>query len=108
MIPNEVGLSVIDCGGKGSIPLYARIADAFDIPFVVLADLDPTRDQRQTEALKKVCKPENLFLLDPDFEGVCGYVPKDKLVDAYQHFSSKQREDVPQAITEAMDRLCSV
>ena len=57
--PNEVGVSVIDCGGKGSIPLYARIADAFGIPFVVLADLDPTKDQKQTETLKEVCKPEN-------------------------------------------------
>src|SRR5579862_4225088 len=85
---NREGISVVDCGGKTAIPFFADIAAAFGIPFVVLADDDAGKAPGQTAALRRACRADRLFLMNPDFETECGYRPSDKLVDAYKHFSS--------------------
>ena len=105
---NREGISVIDCGSKSSIPFFVGIADAFGIPFVVMADLDPEKPQHDTERLQEACPAENIFLLDPDFEGVCGYSPSDKIVGAYKHFSTTTPPIVPQPIRQVIDRLVAL
>jgi len=104
---NREGITVVDCDSKTAIPFFAGLARTFEIPFVVLADLDPAQDQKATKELQAACSPEDLFLLDPDFEGVCGYsAPKrEKLTMAHKHFSQLPSDAIPQTIGEAVERL---
>jgi putative ATP-dependent endonuclease of OLD family len=37
---NRLGISVVECGGKTTLPLFMRVAEALEIPYVVLADDD--------------------------------------------------------------------
>lgn len=102
--PNREGVSVIECGGKPAIPFYSNIARAFGIPFVVLADDDGTKAPAQTAAIRRICPPDRLFLMNPDFEGECGYAAGDKLVDAYKHFTQPSVK-IPQVVSDAVTKL---
>ena len=105
--PRLVGplLSPDTCGGKTAIPFFIRIAEAFKIPFAVLADLDPGKPPQPTDDLRKACPADRLFLLDPDFEGACGYVAGDKVVDAHKHFTGLALDDMPEALRKAVERV---
>lgn len=105
---NREGISVVDCGSKDSIPFFSHIAKAFDIPFVVMADLDPAKPQQATQKLQAVCPATDLFLLSPDFEGLCGYAASDKIVDAYKHFSGLKARQIPQPIQDVVNRLLAL
>jgi len=108
--PNNLGISVVDCGSKTAIPFYANILKAFDIPFVVLADFDSTSpiQVRQTEALRACTPASDLFLMNPDFEGECGYAAGDKVLGAFNHFTSTPSPAVPKAIADAVSRLVTM
>jgi hypothetical protein len=73
-----------------------------------MADLDPGQPQQPTQKLQAVCPAGDLFLLDPDFEGICGYSASDKIVDAYKHFSTAKPQDIPQPIGQAVSRLLAL
>lgn len=105
---NREGISVVDCGSKDSIPFFAKIAGTFGIPFVILADLDPKQPQRPTARLQAICPTDNLFLLDPDFEGVCGYKEGNKILGAYNYFHSKTKEQLPEQLVVAIERLAAL
>ena len=105
---NREGVSIVDCGSKDSIPFFVGIARAFGIPNVVIADLDPGKPQTATERLKAVCRQEDLFLLDPDFEGVSGYSAGDKIVEAYKHFSNISQAQLAPGIVDAVQRLLAL
>jgi len=106
--PNREGISIVDCGSKTAIPFFAQIARAFGLSYVVIADEDPKGPAAPTEAIKKVCDPANLFLLNPDFEGVCGYQAKNKLVDAHKHFPQLPREQIPEDLRKAIERVAAL
>ena len=105
---NKENITVVDCGGKTAIPFFIRIAEAFKIPFAVLADLDPGKPPQPTDDLRKVCPADGLFLLDPDFEGACGYVAGDKVVDAHKHFTGLALDDMPEALRNAVERVVAL
>src|SRR6202008_1643518 len=37
---DKEGIVVLECGGKGNMPLFARICNACDIPYVLVHDRD--------------------------------------------------------------------
>jgi putative ATP-dependent endonuclease of OLD family len=53
--PEEIGWSVIVCGGKDMIPFFQRVLNAFQIPYAVLhdADLPPKMDLDKMEIHKR-------------------------------------------------------
>ena len=35
---DRYGISIIECGGKGNLLIFSKVAKAFNIPYVVVAD----------------------------------------------------------------------
>jgi hypothetical protein len=78
--------SFIDCGGKGCIPLYMDVLNAFQVQYFVVHDQDPiTEADTQSDKYTKQRRHFDLnqgiadraagvrvFVLDPDFERVAG------------------------------------
>ena len=123
---NKENISVIECGGKSKMPLFARTAAAFKIPFVMLVDRDVReineawsegrkKEQREknakhekwNKAILEVAGKERVFWLEPDFEGCLG-LPKEeseKVDRAMELFSKAKEEDVPEVLQEPIKVL---
>jgi hypothetical protein len=72
-------VSIVECGGKPGIPLFARVCDAARIPFVAVHDRDapprrrPSAQHRAIAAsIRALAGPARAFELAPDFEGISG------------------------------------
>jgi predicted ATP-dependent endonuclease of OLD family len=95
--PDKEGILVLECGGKGNMPLYARICNACDIPYVVVHDRDAPRGQRPVESERIVNRQileaagrRRTVVLVPDFEAVAGLNSRGrgrKPRQAYRHFT---------------------
>ena len=79
---DKEGILVLECGGKGSMPLFARICNACDVPYVVVHDRDAPRGQRPVESerivnrqIREVAGSRRTVVLTPDFETVAGFRP---------------------------------
>jgi hypothetical protein len=75
------GISIVECGGKPNIPLFAKICTATGVPFVVVHDSDRKASgklaaaERALNALIADTAPEGgVLVLEPDFEAVAGLV----------------------------------
>ena len=126
---NREGVSVIECGGKTKIPLFARAAKAMDIPFVVLADHDiqaiqdgwsETRRARQEERnrdherwnreLLQEVGDDRIFWLDPALEDVLG-LPREesqKIDRALQWGLNLTRDGIPTSLRAPIERLLAI
>lgn len=107
---NRFGISVIECGGKASIPLFAKVARAFGIPFVVLCDTDGGGSSKASHEVEAVCEAANLFYLNPDFETACGIskTGRNKLVDAHEKFKDASASDINDTVKAAITRLQAI
>ena len=72
-------ISIIECGGKPNIPLFARICRATGIPFVVVHDSDRKASGRLVAAeqalnalIAETAGAGRVVVLEPDFEAVAG------------------------------------
>ena len=77
--PDKEGILVLECGGKGNMPLFARIANACSVPYVVVHDRDAPRGERPVESerivnrqIREVAGSRRTVVLTPDFETVSG------------------------------------
>jgi predicted ATPase len=77
--PDEEGIVVLECGGKGNIPLFARVCNATGVPYVVVHDRDAPRGARPVESERIVNQQilaeagrRRTVVLAPDFEAVSG------------------------------------
>ncbi|MEX0673177.1 MAG: TOPRIM nucleotidyl transferase/hydrolase domain-containing protein, partial [Gaiellaceae bacterium] len=75
--PDREAISIVECGGKPNIPLFARICRAVGVPFVVVHDSDarPGRKAIASELalnalIAEVAGDGSRVVLDPDFETV--------------------------------------
>ena len=80
--PDKEGILVLECGGKGNMPLFARICNACDVPYVVVHDRDAPRDERPVEServvnrqIREVAGSRRTVVLTPDFETISGFKP---------------------------------
>ncbi|QEC49808.1 AAA family ATPase [Baekduia soli] len=71
------GISIVECGGKANLVLFARVCRAAGVPFVVLHDRDaragrqPSAGNRAlNERLAALAGPGRAIELAPDFESV--------------------------------------
>jgi predicted ATP-dependent endonuclease of OLD family len=77
--PDREGISIVECGGKPNIVLFARICDVTGIPYVVVHDRDapagrdPIPAERAVnDAIRRLVPAERTVVLEPDFEAVAG------------------------------------
>jgi predicted ATP-dependent endonuclease of OLD family len=96
-------ISIIECGGKPNIPLFARICRAARIPFVVVHDSDRKTSGRLAPAeqalnalIAETAGEERVIVLDPDFEAVAGLAGRrHKPEHAWRDFAERPAGEMP-------------
>lgn len=106
------GISIVECGGKPNIPVFAGVCKAVGIPYVVVHDRDapegsePTLGERAlNDRIAAIAGPERSMVLVPDFEGVAGLTGEShKPERAWRRFV-EGGEPVPDQLAEAVTRV---
>ena len=123
---NRAGIEVIVCGGKGNLIRCAQLANAFEIPAVVIAPGGPGGDdktlesypqsltrttdpsgQELNEALRQGIKEGDLFWLHPHWAASAGIQTGG--ADVYKaiadYFHSHPAKDLPTVLEQAVGRI---
>jgi AAA ATPase domain len=102
-------ISIVECGGKSNIPLFARICQSTGVPFVAVHDRDAEPGSEPIDAeralnklIADVAGPERTVVLEPDFEGAAG-IQGHKPEGAWRHFRSLSASDVPEPLARAAE-----
>lgn len=119
-------VSVIDCGSKHNLPLYIAIANAFEIPYIVIHDEDPLPDpmpdnwddnkkrekQRTFELNQEIANLVEdalgqVEILSPYFEGVAAISKtqgkkKGKALAALDYFETLDKSEIPKRLKEVV------
>ena len=111
--PDKEGILVLECGGKGNIPLFARLCNACGIPYVVVHDRDAPKGKRPVEServvnqqIQDVAGRRRTVVLVPDFEAVSGLSARGrgrKPRQAYRHYTGKS--GVPQQLRTVAEKV---
>jgi predicted ATP-dependent endonuclease of OLD family len=111
--PDKEGLLILECGGKGNMPLFARICNACEIPYVVVHDRDAPHGERPVEServvnrqIQEVAGKRRTVVLTPDFEAVAGMKARGrgrKPQKAVRRFTNGNGE-VPQPLRTAVEK----
>ena len=112
--PDKEGILILECGGKGNMPLFARICNACDIPYVVVHDRDAPKGQRPVDSerivnqqIQDVAGRRRTIVMTPDFEAVAGISARGrgrKPRKAYRRFSDTNG-GVPQELRTAVEKI---
>lgn len=103
------GVTIVECGGKANIPLFARICAAAGIPFVAVHDRDAVPGHRPkagervlNELIREVAGPERTVVVQPDFEGI-SHLPggSRKPEQAWRRFASLNARAMPAPLVRA-------
>ncbi len=110
---DKEGVVVVECGGKGNIPLFARVCNACRIPYVVVYDRDAPQGRRPVDSeavvnrqIREVAGRRRTVELVPDFEaisGVDGGGRGRKPQKAWRRYSGNG--DVPAPLLDAVERV---
>ena len=114
-------IAIVDCGGKNSIPLVARVCRSLRIPFTVFHDEDiwpveKAADKSSQEEENRLAESENrriaeavgkegsLFVAKPTLEAMLGIgrSAKDKPLKVVDKLRDMKLSDVPQALIDAV------
>jgi predicted ATP-dependent endonuclease of OLD family len=111
--PDKEGVIVLECGGKGNMPLFARICNACHVPYVVVHDRDAPKGERPVEServvneqILEVAGRRRTVVLVPDFEAVSGLSPGSrsrKPRKAYRRYAASV--DVPPPLRLAVEKV---
>lgn len=107
--PDREGISIVSCGGKANIPLFARAAQAARVPTVAVHDRDAPAGRRPNQGMRalnaeiaKVVGAERAIQLEPDFEAVArlrGHAHKPER--AWRSFRSLRTAEMPEPLVRA-------
>lgn len=96
------GISIVECGGKANIVLFARVCRAVGIPFVALYDRD-RGDEVLNEKIRALAG-DRTVVLNPDFERVSGLRGgSHKPERAWRRFVSMGRDELPPPLRTAVE-----
>jgi hypothetical protein len=105
-------ISIVECGGKARLPLFARICRATGVPFIVLHDRDAPRgeepipsEQQLNELLAELAGPGGTVVLVPDFESVAELAgQRDKVARAWKRFRQTEPGEMPAPLVHLVER----
>jgi len=113
--PDRERISIIECGGKGNIPLFGRISRAVGVPFVAVHDrdapagADPSEAERQLNDLIAEVAGGDRVELAPDFEGVAGiHGDRQKPARAWRRFADLGADAVPAPLARVVERAVAL
>lgn len=99
------GISVVECGGKANIVLFARVCRAVGVPFVALHDRDRPGDVLN-DAIRELAGEAGTILLSPDFERIAGLRGRShKPERAWRRFVGMGRDELPEPLRRAVERV---
>jgi hypothetical protein len=109
-------ISIVECGGKPNLPLFARICRAAGIPFVVVHDSDRKASGRLAPAeqalnalIAETAGAARVVVLDPDLEAVAGlHGHRRKPERAWREFAERGREEMPGPLVRAAELALSL
>ena len=109
-------ISIIECGGKPNLPLFARICRATGIPYVIVHDSDRRASgklvaaERALNALIAESAAEgHAVVLDPDFEAVAGLEGHSRKPErAWREFASRPSSEMPEPLLRAAELAISL
>ncbi len=97
------GVSIVECGGKPNILLFARVCRAAGIPFVALHDRD-RGDEVLNEAIRALAGADRTIILNPDFEHVTRLRGgSHKPERAWRRFTRIGRDELPPSLVETVE-----
>ena len=108
-------ISIVECGGKPNLPLFARICRAAGVPFVVVHDSDRKTSGRLVAAeralnalIAETAGEERVVVLDPDFEAVAGLAGhRRKPERAWREFTERSAAEMPGQLLGAAELAMS-
>ncbi len=111
--PDKEGVIVLECGGKGNIPLFARVCNACGVPYVVVHDRDAPKGKRPVDSelvvnrqILAIAGRRRTVVLAPDFEAVSGVSARGrgrKPRKAYRRYSGDG--EVPSELRLAIEKV---
>ena len=115
--PDKEGILVLECGGKGNMPLFARVANACSVPYVIVHDRDAPRGMRPVEServvnrqIREIAGSRRTVVLTPDFETVSGLRAGNRRGRKPQRAWLRYRGngDVPEPLRVAVERVVKI
>jgi predicted ATP-dependent endonuclease of OLD family len=111
--PDKEGILILECGGKGNIPLFARICSACEIPYVVVHDRDAPKGRRPVDSerivnqqILEVAGRRRTVVLAPDFESVSGLNPRGRTRKPRNAYRRYRRDgEVPEPLRTAAEKV---
>ena len=108
-------ISIIECGGKPNIPLFARICRATGVPFIVVHDSDRKASGRLVAAeralnalIAETAGPERVVVLEPDFEAIAGLAGhRRKPERAWREFAERAPAEMPAPLVRVAELAMS-
>jgi hypothetical protein len=109
-------VSIIECGGKPNIPLFARICKAAGIPFLAVHDSDRRTsgrlapgDQVLNALIADTAGEDRVVVLDPDFEAVAGLeAHSHKPEQAWREFAERPPDEMPEQLVRVAELAVSL
>jgi hypothetical protein len=109
-------ISIVECGGKPNIPLFARVCRATGTPFVVVHDSDRRTSGRLAPAeralnalIADTAGAERAVVLDPDFEAVAGLVGHSRKPErAWREFAERPAVEMPAQLVRVAELAMSL
>ena len=108
-------ISIVECGGKPNLPLFARICRATGTPFLVMHDSDrkargnrPAAERALNELIAETAGIDRVIVLDPDFEAVSGLVGnRHKPERAWREFAARSATEMPPELVRVAELAAS-
>ena len=100
--PDAEGIAIVEMGGKGNLPLAARLLVQLAIPFVVVFDADHGNESAALDAvIGRAAQGAPTVRLEPDFEGAAGIAAhEEKVLTAWRRFSNAPPAEIPPPLAE--------
>jgi hypothetical protein len=109
-------ISIIECGGKPNLPLFARICKATGIPYVIVHDSDRRASGKLVAAeralnalIAETAAEGHTVVLDPDFEAVAGLAGHNRKPErAWREFASRPAGEMPEPLLRTAELAISL